>query len=118
MDMKRRVLLVDDDEMILAFLQAFAENRGYEVLLAHNGMEALEILTTERVVLIITDVVMPRMDGMALATRVKEMYPGTFIVGVSGQMALLPEEGIPFDVFFGKPFDLHRLKEILPDEHA
>ena len=114
--MKRKVLLVDDEEMILALLRTITETLGHDAFLAHNGVEALEILRTEQVDLVVTDVAMPEMDGLALAALVKETYPGVRVVGISGKV--MPPDGqeSPFDAFLGKPFKFHQLEEMLTGE--
>ena len=109
----KRILLVDDEESVLAVLQRYAEMLGYQVFLAHDGVEALDILDVEDVDVVVTDVVMPRMDGVTLAKRVKELYPSAFVVGASGQMDPSKEEALPFDIFLGKPFDFRQIREVL-----
>ena len=94
----------------------FLEELGYESRLARNGAEALEILRTEQVDAVVTDVMMPEMDGLMLATRVKEAYPEIRIVGISGTVELQTGEGSPFDAFVGKPFRLHELRKAIADE--
>jgi len=64
--MAPRVLVVDDDESFLASLVDGLAGENYEVSTAHNGVEALEVLDTRAVDLILTDVKMPRMDGIQL----------------------------------------------------
>ncbi len=111
--LRKRVLLVDDEETILAVLQRYAEKLGCETLLAHNGAEALDILGVEPVDMVVTDVAMPRIDGLTLAKRVKELHPGVLVVGISGKVDPSNEEELPFDVFLGKPFDFRQLSEAL-----
>ncbi len=60
------VLLVDDDAMIRHSIAAWLEDRGYTVVQASDGAAALEIFSTARPALVITDIKMPRMDGMTL----------------------------------------------------
>ena len=112
--LRKRVLLVDDEETILAVLQRYAEKLGCEALLAYNGAEALDILGIEQVDMVVTDVAMPRMDGLTLAKRVKELYPDILVVGISGKVDP-SKETLPFDVFLGKPFDFRQLSEALTD---
>ncbi len=114
--MTKRVLLVDDEEEILALLQEFTERLGYEVFLARNGEEASGVLGVEQVDVVVMDVVMPEMDGFALAMWVKEAYPGVRIVGASGKVRPWTEDGAPFDAFLSKPFDFNRFKEVIADE--
>ena len=112
----KRVLLVDDEESILAVLQRYTEMLGYEALLAHDGVEALDILGVEEVDTVVTDVAMPQMDGLALAARVKELHPDTLVVGISGKMDPSREEELPFDIFVGKPFGFRQIRDALAGE--
>ena len=88
--MKRKVLVVDGDRGIRELLRRLVEDLGYEPVLAHTGAEALEILTSERVDVVLTDIVMPDMDGRTLGMRVKKAYPSVRVVATSG--SLLPRD--------------------------
>lgn len=68
------ILLVDDDAMIRESVAAWLEDRGYRVLLASDGVAALELLATEQPSLILTDLKMPRMDGITLLNNVLTHY--------------------------------------------
>jgi len=110
MDMK--LLLVDDEGPMRDLLRRMVEEMGHEPLLARNGEEALRVLRTEKVDVMVTDLVMPVMDGWVLAEQVKEAYPDVPIVGISGRVEPLTEES-PFDRFMDKPFSLQAFtKEI------
>lgn len=65
------VLLVDDNIEILAYLQKEL-SRGFRILTAQNGREALEVLGKENVSLVVSDVMMPEMDGMELCMHIKD----------------------------------------------
>ncbi|MEM1093546.1 MAG: response regulator transcription factor [Bacteroidota bacterium] len=67
-----KVLLVDDEDDILALLQYNMGLEGYTTVLARNGVEALEKAATERPNLIILDVMMPKMDGIEVCRRLRE----------------------------------------------
>ena len=110
-----KVLLVDDEKDVLALLHAFVERMGYESLLAHNGAEALEVLRTEKVDIVVTDIVMPEMDGWTLARQVREAYPDIRVVGTSGTEKP-PSGESPFDAFVMKPFDLDELRKAILGE--
>ena len=69
------VLLVDDKVELRDLLEDILSRNGYKVLTAENGLKALEILETTAVDLLLSDVIMPDMDGYALAAQVKERYP-------------------------------------------
>lgn len=66
------ILIVDDEKNYPPIISAVLENEGYETLTAYNGNEALEILTNSDVDLVITDMKMPKMDGIALLEKIKE----------------------------------------------
>jgi len=70
--MKRRILTVDDELSILKFLRSNLEDRGYTVISATNGEEAINIVERELPDLIILDVMMPKMDGFEVCRRLRE----------------------------------------------
>lgn len=80
------VLLVEDQDAVAAVIRATLHVYGYEVLEAHNGAEALALLERHEghVHLLVTDVVMPGMDGSELAGRVRELSRETKILLISG----------------------------------
>ncbi|HET6182058.1 MAG TPA: response regulator [Acetobacteraceae bacterium] len=82
---RRRVLLVDDDHPVRATIAAVLTHRGYEVVEASGGDEALDLLESEPPPdVLLTDVVMPQMTGPELARRVRLRWPGLPVVFISG----------------------------------
>lgn len=69
---KTRILVVDDELSIIKFLRANLEAKGYEVLTAINGAEALQTFEMELPDLMILDIMMPRMDGFEVCRRIRE----------------------------------------------
>ena len=69
---KPRVLVVDDEISIVKFLRANLESRGYQVLVATNGVEALQNFEMELPDLVILDIMMPKMDGFEVCRRLRE----------------------------------------------
>ncbi|MDI6694218.1 MAG: response regulator [Anaerolineales bacterium] len=65
------ILVVEDVPHILELLQVTLQFKGYPVLTARNGQEALEVIARERPALIITDILMPKLDGFALVQRLR-----------------------------------------------
>jgi DNA-binding response OmpR family regulator len=61
---KSRILIVDDNEKIVEVVKAYLEKDGYLVLMAHNGLEALELARRRRPDLVILDLLLPGMDGL------------------------------------------------------
>jgi CheY-like chemotaxis protein len=80
------LLLVEDDDGVRAFLRDFLSGRGYQVLEARDGQQALEVCarSAEPVHLLVTDVVMPRLNGRKLAEQLTAARPGVKVLFVSG----------------------------------
>ena len=72
MNNPQRILVVDDDLSILKFVQANLEARGYQVLTAADGEEAIRMAEKEKPELIILDIVMPGLDGFAVCRKIRE----------------------------------------------
>lgn len=70
--MKHKILVVDDDPYILMSLEFLMKKSGYEVLVARNGTEALDIIANQVPELILLDIMMPDVDGYAICERVKK----------------------------------------------
>ncbi len=81
---KARVLAVDDQLYFRSFIEDLLAQEGYEVVTASTGEEALERLERERFDVVVTDLVMPGMDGSVLVQRIKERVPDQEIVVVTG----------------------------------
>jgi len=79
-----RVLVVDDEPSLCFFVSEVLSNNGYNVLQANGGEEALEILSDNPVDVLISDVLMPGMDGYQLAQHVQQQYPDIKIQLMSG----------------------------------
>ncbi len=115
---KRIVLFVDDDEIILRSIKIGFLDEIFNQLFAKSGQEALEILQKEQVHVIVTDILMPGMDGIELLKIVRERYPHIVRIVLSGYMdtsALHAEfnEGEIFKIV-PKPWNLEKcLKEVV-----
>lgn len=79
-----RILIVDDQQDIRDVLQMILEAEGYEVQLADNGDDALRKQSSYQADLIITDIIMPEKDGIFLIKNIREAYPETKIIAISG----------------------------------
>lgn len=109
----KRVLLVDDDEEILASVETALEQRGYEVIIARDGSEALMRAERDLPDLIILDVVMPKRSGFLVLDRIRKLparSPHIIMVTASDEprhRSFAESRGI--DDFVVKPFDLGKL---------
>jgi DNA-binding NtrC family response regulator len=107
-----RILIVDDEAPIRDSLQEILESEGFEVELAGDGLQALQILTDSEFDLVLSDIKMPRMDGMELLTHLAKNFPRLPVVMISAhgtvQTAVEATKLGAFD-FITKPLDLDRL---------
>jgi two-component system cell cycle sensor histidine kinase/response regulator CckA len=124
---KGLILLVEDEDAVRTFAARALSNRGYTILEASNGEAALEILRAETrpVDLVISDVMMPNMDGPSLAREIRRLKPGLkmlFISGYAEEAFKKSLESMDNFVFLAKPFTLKQLaakvKEIMQEPVA
>ncbi len=71
-DKNARILVVDDDREIVKAIEKLLVMEGYDVLKAYNGMEAMDVLVSENIQLIILDVMMPKLDGLSATMKIRE----------------------------------------------
>ncbi len=79
-----RVLVVDDEGYIRDLIRDTLRSRNYVAATAANGAEALDVLSRERFDIVVTDVIMPGMDGLELVKQVRRQYPAVHIVVLTG----------------------------------
>ncbi|MGJ8527659.1 cell cycle histidine kinase CckA [Maritalea sp.] len=113
---KERILIVEDEDSVRAFASRALASAGYVVHEADSGVEALEVLEEidGEVELLISDVVMPEMDGPTLLTHMRERYPEIKVIFVSGYAEENIRKGLEDDSsvdFLAKPFSLKQLAQ-------
>jgi len=81
---KMKMMLVDDEERFLSTTQKLLAKKGYDVLTASSGSEALENLRYHNIHVVILDVKMPGMDGMATLTEIKRQFPLVEVIMLTG----------------------------------
>lgn len=107
-----RILLAEDDEDMRRFLVKALERAGHDVVDFDNGASAYERLREEAFSLLLTDIVMPEMDGIELARRATELDPDLKVMFITGfaAVALNPDSNAPKDAkILSKPFHLRDL---------
>ena len=110
--MTRRILLAEDDNDMRRFLERALEQAGYRVVSFDNGLAAYNRLREEPFELLLTDIVMPEMDGIELARRATELDPDIKVMFITGfaAVALNPDSNAPRDAkILSKPFPLRDL---------
>jgi CheY-like chemotaxis protein len=105
------ILVVDDEHIIAALLQDLFEEAGYRVVTARNGREGLKRLADVRPDLVLSDVMMPDMDGRALcqAIRADATYRAIPIVLMTAVPAQISTADCDYTALIPKPFDLESL---------
>lgn len=86
--MKTRLLIVDDEAEIRDLLRDHFEAKGFEVDTAADGLMALESLASERTDIVISDIMMPQMDGTELLERIRHEYPMIHVIMITGMVTL------------------------------
>jgi two-component system response regulator CpxR len=101
MKVKKTILCVDDNEQSLSIRKLMLETRGYRVIVCTTGEEALEVFRRGGIDLVLTDLMMPGLDGNELVTRIKQVSPKTPIILFSGKVRVY-DQTTQADVFLPK----------------
>lgn len=111
---QRSLLIVEDDDELVGFLKGELEDKTYRLYVAKNGIEAVEILKTESVDLIVSDIMMPRMNGYELCRQVKSNIaishiPIILLTARSDEQGRLLGYKNGADGYITKPFEIEML---------
>lgn len=106
-----RILLAEDDDAMRQYLARALEKSGYEVVAVDRGTAALPLIQTERFDLLLTDIVMPEMDGIELAQQAATIAPDMRVMFITGFAAVTLKAGktMPQAKVLSKPFHLRDL---------
>ena len=114
------ILFVDDEDIIMQVGQDMIESLGYEVLIAENGKEAVEIYekNMEKIDMVMLDIIMPVMDGGETYDKLKEINPDIKVLlssgyGINGQATEILDRGC--NSFIQKPFNMRALSKKIRD---
>lgn len=111
---QKELLLVDDDPNLILLVKDYLEFRGYKVITAENGREALEVLESQVPDLIVCDIMMPEMDGYALVKHIREnprtsWIPVLFLSAKGQSQDRVKGLNMGADVYMVKPFEPEEL---------
>ncbi len=114
--MMEKILIVDDELNMRLVLKVLLNKEGYDVATAADGLEALKILKSGDIEVVVTDMKMPKLDGMGLLERVMEEYPSTPVIVITAHGTIAKavdalKKGA-FD-YITKPFDQDELKNVI-----
>jgi len=126
--MTQKILIIDDEPYILMMLKKMLEKAGYDVDLASNGREGMELFQKEPAGLVITDIIMPEKEGLETIREMKRLSPDLKIIAMSGGGKISAENYLETASIFGatriieKPFTQNEMvsavKELLPPGSA
>ncbi|MCW8982642.1 MAG: response regulator [Gammaproteobacteria bacterium] len=108
------ILIVDDEPLMRDIFSEILSDCSYRILTAGNGLEALEVLKREAVDLLLSDVIMPEVDGYELAAQVCQLYPKTKVQLISGFSDNGNQKLVPAEIheqLMPKPIDPNALIE-------
>ncbi len=116
--MSQRILVVDDDELVLAALVELFSPKGWTVMTASSGPQALKKLEREHFDLLILDIIMPRMDGYELCRKIRAMegytkIPVIMLTAKNGEEEHNRGLDAGANLFLPKPISPQRLLELI-----
>ena len=107
-----KILVIDDEKSIRNSMKDILSFEGHEVSIAENGLEGLVALKTNKPEVVFCDIKMPKMEGIEVLERIKEIAPETSVVMISGHgtidTAIEAIKKGAYD-FIEKPLDLNRI---------
>jgi DNA-binding response OmpR family regulator len=119
-----RVLVIDDEPQIRSLVKRFLTQAGYEVDQAADGLEGVQAMNDNPADLIVTDILMPKQEGLETIRQIREKHPDAKIIAMSGGSQLTAMDFLPIAEKFGaakvfhKPLDFTALvdavKELVP----
>ncbi len=108
---KKNILIVDDEKMILNLLSHNLEKEGYNVLQAEDGLEAIEVAQEKKPDLILLDVMLPKLDGLSVCKRIKNMMnvPILMVTAKDDELDKILGLELGADDYITKPFNIREL---------
>lgn len=119
-----RILVVDDEKPVREMVQRMLEYHGHQVTALSNGVDALDVCKKNDIDLVITDVIMPKKDGLEIIIDLRFNFEDIKIIAISGGGRSLPRDYLDVAKDFGavrtisKPFDQQELISAVNDALA
>lgn len=119
--MAKKILVIDDEELVIESLKRLLKREGYNVTISKNGKEAMEKIKEEDFDLIISDIRIPEIDGVEIVKNIREYLkqkgkksiPEILITGYSSDEIFKQAKELKVADFIYKPFDIRDLLEIV-----
>ncbi len=112
-----KILVVDDDDLLAGLVEQTLQQAGHEVIWAKEGREAMRLYDPKSIDLVLTDLIMPDMEGLELIAALRKMNDGVKIVAMSGGGRSGPSGYLPIATHMGakavlkKPFSIELLQQ-------
>ena len=108
---KKTILVVDDEKMIINLLKHNLEKEGYNVIEAHDGLEAIDIAKEQKPDLILLDIMLPKLDGLSVCKRIKNMMsvPVLMVSAKDEELDKIVGLELGADDYITKPFSVREL---------
>ena len=115
-----QILLCDDEKDIVTALEIYLRNDDYKIFKAYNGADALKILTEEEIHLVLLDIMMPHMDGIAALTKLREFsnVPVILLTAKSEDIDKVLGLTVGADDYITKPFNPSSFRHVLNHSFA
>jgi len=111
---REKILVIDDEKPTLKMFGLFLDVYGYDILTAESGEEGLEVFEREKPCIVLTDIKMPGMDGIAVLQEIKRRSPGTEVIVITGHGDMdLAIQALNLDAadFINKPIHRQSLEQ-------
>lgn len=112
-----KILVVDDDKLMLESISHYLGAEGYETSIAEDGFQALDTIQKQKIDLIISDIMMPNISGLALLNLLKQFYfnsiPVILISSLDKKAFILRSLGLGAIDFITKPIDFKNLSQLV-----
>ncbi len=115
----KKILLIDDDELVRYSLVRGLEQFDYQIVELENGLKALKAIESEQPDIMITDLIMPEQEGIATIRQVHKSYPNLSIIAISGGGRNIGAEHLDIAQALGasatlsKPLDIQELNTLI-----
>lgn len=115
------ILIIEDDLSVQQMFNQYLESKGFTVFCASEGREGMRLMQQQKIDLIITDIMMPEMDGLEVIQEIRKHHSGLPIIAISGGMRDVPINFLPHAKKFGacrvfeKPIPLNTLFTAVQD---
>lgn len=108
-----KILVIDDDQAMRGSIRRILEREGHQVSEAENGREALKLFRVEAPAVVVTDLIMPEMEGIETILELRALSEGVKILAVSGSEPRLLDdaEALGADASLRKPFTVDQLRQ-------